>query len=180
LSPSENKYVDPYDIRTAQIETVKKVSNKHLPTIILDKLHEGTNAVSAIGDYVGMLLGLMGVENWNELKRLGIMEIFSRGIRALQNTGLIEHEAGVVGEALGKMVGTFILQSKIVPERIKKDSGGLLTRGHKDAKIVKDLLADGNLRVLWRFILALFEQIVDLSKRDFLYTTNITKIIEIK
>jgi hypothetical protein len=67
-----------------------------------------------------------------------------------------------------------------VPERIKKDSGGLLTRGHKDAKIVKDLLADGNLRVLWRFILALFEQIVDLSKRDFLYTTNVTKIIEIK
>lgn len=132
-------------------EAAGKAVRKHdekLSKAIVGKLHDGVTSVPAIADFLQHLLEEMGITNWEELRRLGFMELMARGISALPTKGLRNDQIEKFGAALGELIGTIMLERRIVPEGISKRSK-FMGMGPPDA--IKGALAGGTWRALLKF-----------------------------
>lgn len=136
-------------------EVVRKHEDS-LARTVKDKLLKGANSVAAVADFLQLLLEEMGIDNWDELKRLGFLEVMSRGFEALPLKTLAPEYTHKLGSATGNLIGTIMLERKIVPKPIRKTSGIF---GKRTSKFAKDALANGTWRALWRFAIFPFEDL---------------------
>lgn len=132
-------------------EAAGRAVRKHdekLSKAIVGKLHDGVTTLPAIADFLQHLLEEMGITNWEELKNLGFTELMARGISALPTQGLLNDQLEKFGEALGELIGTIMLERRIVPEGVAKRSK-FMGMGPPDA--IKGALAGGTWRALLKF-----------------------------
>ncbi len=118
------------------------------PAAIKGKLDGALTAVTGVGDLVEMILGELGVRDWDELQRLGFLEILRRGMAARPPGSITPAGAEKLGHASGQFVGTIMLERRIVPEKVRKESGLF---GKPESKLAKGAMSDGSLRALWQF-----------------------------
>jgi hypothetical protein len=124
--------------------------NQQLSGKLAGAARSGIAAVPAVADILQTLLAELGIDNWDELKQRGLLELLSEGFEAVvrKHPGLKPEEARAIGEAIGELIGGIALGRKVVPEKLRKNVG--IFRGEPHEKALKKALDDGTLRGLWR------------------------------
>src|SRR5206468_2646899 len=100
-----------------------EVLHKHdekLRQVIKDKLSKGAHDVAGVADFLVLLLREMGVDNWQELRKLEIEDLLARGWDALPKATLLPEVAEKLGHALGELAGTIILERRLTPDSVRK------------------------------------------------------------
>ncbi len=109
-----------------------------------------TKAPSVVA-FLREMLAEIGIEQWDELQRLGLFDLLALGFDAAQakHPGLVADEARALGEAVGELVGTIFLERAIMPARLKKSARSPLSR---DFVLYEKVLGDGTARAFLRFV----------------------------
>lgn len=149
------------DLRSPAATAVVRKHDQRLAAAIAAKLQGGVAAVPAVADFLQLLLGEMGVENWQELQRLGFTEVMARGVSALASRGLALDQARKLGAAVGELIGTIMLERRIVPQSAHANTGILFDK-KQTARATKTALAGGTWRALWQFAIYPFENLGEL------------------
>jgi len=140
------------------------VLHKHdekLRTVIKDRVSKGAHAAAGVADFLVLLLREMGVENWEELRQLGLEDLLARGWSALPKSTLLPEVAEKLGHALGELAGTIMLERQLTPESVSK--GSSVIYGRRPHDVAKRALKGGMWRALWRFVLFPFQDIGSLT-----------------
>jgi hypothetical protein len=138
---------------------VVRKHDQRLTGIIAGKLQGGVAAVPAVADFLRLLLGEMGVDNWQELQSLGFTDLLTRGLGALTTRGLAVDQVRKLGAALGELLGTVMLERKIVPESVRAKGGIISGIRHPTSRAANKALAGGTWRALWQFAIYPFEDL---------------------
>jgi hypothetical protein len=149
------------DARSPAATAAVRKHDQHLTTVVTGTLRDGVATLPAIADFLQMLLARMGIHNWQELRDLGFTEVMTRGVGALTTPGFKADQARKLGAAFGELVGTIMLERRIVPDSVKANTGLLFDR-RQTARATKTALAGGTWRALWRFAIYPFEHLGDL------------------
>ncbi len=142
-----------------------EVLHKHdekLRQVIKDRLSKGAHEVTGVADFLVRILREMGVENWEELRKLDIEDLLARGWSALPKTTLLPEVAEELGHALGELAGTIMLERRLTPDSVRKGSG--LIYGRRPHDMATTALKGGIWRALWRFVLFPFQDLSSLSE----------------
>jgi hypothetical protein len=139
--------------------------NEKLSAKLTAAARSGVAAIPAVGDILKTMCEEMGIDNWDELKSKGFMELLSEGFDAVLrlHPELKDEGARVLGEAVGELIGGIMLGRKMVPENIRKNVG--VIRGYPHHRALKQALDDGTLRGLWRLALAPLREVRKLLPR---------------
>jgi hypothetical protein len=142
-----------------------RARNEKLSAKLTGAARAGVAAIPAVADILQSMLKEMGIDNWDELKSKGFLELLSEGFDALLtlHPELKAEGARVLGEAIGELIGGITLGRKMVPEEIRKNVG--LIRGYPHHRALKQALDDGTLRGLWRLALAPIRELHKLVPR---------------
>ncbi|HZN17943.1 MAG TPA: hypothetical protein VFB84_07100 [Micromonosporaceae bacterium] len=135
--------------------------DQRLTAAVTSKLRDGIRTLPAIAEFLQMLLERMGIKNWQELQQLGFVEVMERGVAALPTGGFAADQARKLGEAFGELVGTLMLERKIVPDNVKANTGWVFDRRQSHGA-AKTALAGGTWRALWEFAIHPFEDLGNL------------------
>jgi hypothetical protein len=141
-----------------------EVLHKHdekLRSVIRDKLSKGAHEAAGVADFLVLLLQEMGVENWEELRKLDIEDLLARGWGALPKDTLLPEVAEKLGHALGELAGTIMLERQLTPESVRK--GSSVIYGRRPHDLAKRALKGGIWRALWRFVLFPFQDVGSLT-----------------
>lgn len=137
-----------HDLTGEAASNAVRKHDERLSKAIVGKLHDGVATLPAIADFLQHLLEEVGITDWEELKKLGFTELMARGISALPTQGLLTVQIEKFGAALGELIGTIMLERRIVPEGVSKRSK-FMGMGPPDA--IKGALAGGTWRALLKF-----------------------------
>lgn len=124
-------------------------------------LNQGITAAPAVAEFLQNMMQDMGIDDWDDLQRLGFMEVLSRGVGALPTKGLANDQVERLGKAVGELVGTIMLERAVVPKSAERDTG-LLFDKRQTARATKTALAGGTWRSIWRFAIHPFANLRNL------------------
>ncbi|GIH08303.1 hypothetical protein Rhe02_63700 [Rhizocola hellebori] len=133
--------------------------NQRMSGTVTSKLRDGVKSVPAVADYLEMIFERIGIRNWNELKNLGITDVMERGVDAL--AAAAPHHARKLGEAVGELIGTIMLERKIVSDKTRAGTGVVFDRRQSD-RAAKTMLAGGTWRALLEFAIHPFAELHNL------------------
>ncbi len=146
---------------SAEAAAVVRKHDQTLRATIKGLLDKGITAVPAVAEFLSKLMKDMGIDDWDDLEKLGIMEVLHRGVGALPTKGLANDQVERLGKAVGELIGTFMLERAVVPKSAERDTG-LLFDKRQTARATKTTLAGGGWRAVWRFVIHPFENLRNL------------------
>lgn len=141
-----------------------RARNDRLAASIVAAVMKAPTEAPGMMDLLREILAELGIDNWQELADLGIMELLGRGWDSVlqQHPGLMAEEARTLGEALGELIGTFFLERAMMPARWRK---GSITGNAAVDKSVRKSLAAGTVPALWKFARSLLTQLAGFVPR---------------
>lgn len=141
-----------------------RARNDQLAASIVAAVMKAPTEAPGAMDLVREILSELGIDHWQELVDLGLMELLGRGWDALQqqHPDLVADGARTLGEALGELIGTFFLERAVTPARWRK---GSISGNAAIDKAVRKSLAAGTVPALWTFAKSLLTQLARLVPR---------------
>jgi hypothetical protein len=154
------KRVDPADVPSHD-ELAKELNaaDEELSAAIKSKLGSMAGKLTGAADFLALIFEHLGIGSWQDLHKLGFMEILAKGADALDDLPALSGDAvEKLAEGLGELISTILLEKKLVPDSVRKTSGLF---GKPTSKVRKGAVAGGTPRAILEFLTHPFD---DLSR----------------
>ena len=123
---------------------VLRQRNERIASRMADAIARAPREAPVVAETLREFLAELGIKNWDELTRLGLVELLALGVDAwlARHPDFLPHEARVLGTAVGELIGTIFLERAVMPAKWRKV---------KDPRI-RGLVAGGTARALLHFV----------------------------
>lgn len=128
---------------------VLRQRNERIASRMADAIARAPREAPVVAETLREFLAELGIKNWDELTRLGLVELLALGVDAwlARHPDFLPHAARVLGTAVGELIGTIFLERAVMPAKWRRVKG-------PDGRVVRaarGVLAGGTGRALWEF-----------------------------
>lgn len=128
---------------------VLRQRNERIASRMADAIARAPREAPVVAETLREFLAELGIKNWDELTRLGLVELLALGVDAwlARHPDFLPHEARVLGTAVGELIGTIFLERAVMPakwRRVKDPDAAMSTA-------VRGVVAGGSVRALLQF-----------------------------